>query len=83
MVKCDRCTRLVDSVKVVQGLRGLLLVCSWCLTNKRKVQKCPCKPGVMRDNCAACEGTGWVLDFARIRREVQARVNAEVPHANN
>jgi hypothetical protein len=29
--------------------------------------KCGCRRGVMRDNCPTCEGTGWVIDFARIR----------------
>ena len=30
-------------------------------------QKCGCKRGVQRDNCPACEGTGWRIDFAAIR----------------
>jgi hypothetical protein len=30
-------------------------------------QACHCKPGPMRDNCARCEGTGQVIDFAAIR----------------
>ena len=29
--------------------------------------RCSCKPGVQRDNCGACEGTGWIIDFAQIR----------------
>lgn len=28
---------------------------------------CSCRPGVQRDNCAACEGTGMIIDFAAIR----------------
>lgn len=32
--------------------------------------QCSCKRGVQRDNCPACEGTGWVIDFAAIRRRV-------------
>ena len=28
---------------------------------------CSCKPGMERDNCPACEGTGRALDFAAIR----------------
>lgn len=28
---------------------------------------CTCKRGQQRDNCAACEGTGWQIDFAAIR----------------
>lgn len=28
---------------------------------------CHCKPGQMRDNCARCEGTGQIIDFAAIR----------------
>ena len=28
---------------------------------------CSCRPGIMRDNCAACEGTGRQIDFAAIR----------------
>lgn len=30
-------------------------------------QRCTCKRGVERDNCAACEGTGLCIDFAAIR----------------
>lgn len=29
--------------------------------------RCSCKPGLARDNCPACEGTGWRIDFAAIR----------------
>lgn len=29
--------------------------------------RCSCKPGVQRDNCPSCEGTGWMIDFAKIR----------------
>jgi hypothetical protein len=29
--------------------------------------KCGCRPGVQRDNCARCEGTGMVIDFQAIR----------------
>jgi hypothetical protein len=29
--------------------------------------RCSCKPGIARDNCPACEGTGWRIDFAAIR----------------
>ena len=28
---------------------------------------CGCRPGVERDNCSRCEGTGQVIDFAAIR----------------
>lgn len=28
---------------------------------------CGCRPGVQRDNCAACEGTGMQIDFNAIR----------------
>lgn len=30
-------------------------------------QRCACKRGIERDNCPACEGTGWRIDFAAIR----------------
>lgn len=29
--------------------------------------KCGCKPGIVRDNCPRCEGTGDVIDFQKIR----------------
>lgn len=29
--------------------------------------KCHCRSGIQRDNCTACEGTGWRIDFAAIR----------------
>lgn len=28
---------------------------------------CSCRPGSQRDNCQRCEGTGMVIDFAKIR----------------
>lgn len=28
---------------------------------------CHCKPGMERDNCPQCEGTGMQIDFAAIR----------------
>lgn len=34
-------------------------------------QRCSCKPGIHRDNCPACEGTGWVIDFAAIRNRTK------------
>jgi len=30
--------------------------------------KCSCRRGVIRDNCSACEGTGFVVDFEAIRK---------------
>ena len=30
-------------------------------------EKCSCKPGVCRNNCPNCEGTGWKIDFQAIR----------------
>jgi hypothetical protein len=33
----------------------------------RTGQRCGCRPGIQRDNCQRCEGTGWVIDFRAIR----------------
>ena len=30
-------------------------------------QPCSCRPGMQRDNCPQCEGTGQRIDFAAIR----------------
>jgi hypothetical protein len=30
-------------------------------------ERCSCKPGIYRDNCPDCEGTGWRIDFRKIR----------------
>lgn len=30
-------------------------------------QLCSCRPGIERDNCPQCEGTGQRIDFAAIR----------------
>ncbi len=38
-------------------------------------EKCGCKPGVYRDNCSACEGTGWRIDFAKIRAKTMTTEN--------
>lgn len=35
--------------------------------------RCTCRPGAARDNCPACEGTGWMIDFARIRARTLGR----------
>jgi hypothetical protein len=35
--------------------------------------RCSCRPGVARDNCPTCEGTGWVIDFRAIHREREER----------
>jgi hypothetical protein len=29
-------------------------------------QPCHCKPGIERDNCPSCEGTGQAIDFRKI-----------------
>lgn len=36
-------------------------------------QPCGCRRGIQRDNCAACEGTGWRIDFAAIRARENQR----------
>lgn len=41
--------------------------------------RCSCRRGVQRDNCHACEGTGFVIDFAAIR----ARRLAVTPATTN
>lgn len=30
-------------------------------------ERCTCRRGMERDNCPRCEGTGQVIDFARVR----------------
>jgi hypothetical protein len=35
-------------------------------------QACSCRPGIQRDNCPNCEGTGQVIDFKAIRDKVEA-----------
>jgi hypothetical protein len=39
-------------------------------------QKCGCRPGIWRDNCATCEGTGWIIDFRAIHARREAKVGA-------
>jgi hypothetical protein len=41
-------------------------------------EPCGCKRGVQRDNCPACEGTGWRIDFAAIRARHTTRYGVEV-----
>jgi hypothetical protein len=51
----------------------------------RTEARCTCRRGIERDNCPTCEGTGWVIDFARIHRERReivancAQCQAETP----
>ena len=35
--------------------------------------KCSCRRGIWRDNCPNCEGTGWVIDFKRIRESIKEK----------
>lgn len=42
-------------------------------------QKCHCKPGVHRDNCPDCEGTGWRINFAAIRASTTRARNTHKP----
>lgn len=39
-------------------------------------EKCSCRPGTQRDNCPDCEGTGWRIDFAKIRNHARSELNA-------
>ena len=44
-------------------------------------ERCNCRPGVWRDNCPQCEGTGRRIDFraihaAREKRELAAKIAA-------
>lgn len=34
--------------------------------------RCTCRPGMQRDNCPRCEGTGWVIDFKKIHEKRKA-----------
>lgn len=38
---------------------------------------CSCKPGVARDNCPHCEGTGQMIDFAAIRAHRTDKANPD------
>lgn len=42
-------------------------------------QPCSCRPGIERDNCPQCEGTGQRIDFAAIRAQhsIKWRIIAE------
>lgn len=44
-------------------------------------QRCTCKRGIQRDNCPACEGTGWRIDFAAIRNRPLERLRYHVTGA--
>lgn len=39
--------------------------------------RCTCRPGVQRDNCPECEGTGWRIDFAKIRARHKPDIDAD------
>lgn len=44
-------------------------------------QRCSCRPGQERDNCPHCEGTGWRIDFAKIRAAHQPSTMVNAIHA--
>lgn len=35
--------------------------------------RCSCKPGIARDNCPSCEGSGEVIDFKALRAQTAAK----------
>lgn len=45
--------------------------------------RCGCRRGVQRDNCPACEGTGWLIDFAAIRRRAASKPGQEKGNDNS
>lgn len=44
--------------------------------------RCSCRPGMERDNCPACEGTGWVIDFRAIRERASTTRRPMTPRHN-
>ena len=42
-------------------------------------QRCGCRPGIWRDNCPQCEGTGKRIDFAAIHAERGLTVARIIP----
>jgi hypothetical protein len=40
---------------------------------------CSCRPGIVRDNCTQCEGTGKRIDFAKIRARHATPKNPQGP----
>jgi uncharacterized Zn finger protein (UPF0148 family) len=44
-------------------------------------EPCSCKPGVARDNCPTCEGTGKKIDFVKIRSKGKEAAKAVNPWA--
>lgn len=59
---------------IVKGLADEVQPGSWGVPDNapKTGQPCACKPGVQRDNCPACEGTGQVVDFGAIRARREA-----------
>lgn len=49
----------------------------------RKGVKCSCRRGIERDNCPACEGTGWAIDFAAVRNAPKVKRYAVVAVSDN
>lgn len=37
-------------------------------------RRCTCRPGVQRDNCPRCEGTGNEIDFRKIHEARAAKL---------
>jgi len=42
-------------------------------------ERCSCKPGIERDNCPSCEGTGQKIDFNKIRQQNRPKPDERIP----
>lgn len=56
-----------DQDRAVKRVQGLLRSKRSTDYQPKTGERCHCKPGIYRDNCPDCEGTGWRINFAAIR----------------
>jgi hypothetical protein len=73
--RCHETTMSGDIATVPMGFKGLkkgertpVESVHEAAYSPKTGEKCSCKPGIERDNCPSCEGSGWKLDFAKIHQ---------------
>lgn len=59
--------RHYDPIRAVDAFKALIAAEQSHEYQPKTGERCRCLPGVWRDNCPECEGTGWRIDFQAIR----------------
>jgi hypothetical protein len=85
--KCPDCTGTMDDHdsgcrNTSKEMRDGYIANKEALYQPKTGEPCSCKPGIARDNCPSCEGTGQKVDFKKIREMPLEEKKADGPSAS-